>query len=234
MSARQTESCQPFIDGIAISEEVFVRHELERARAALALMKAKLGPQGMLDLLAREREEMEQEERETVRGSAGGWTPALAELQVKGLKAQEFLEWFYARARAGDHAAMLAAHPEHYLISQTADGRLDVIETTGEWRHPSRFFAKLGVAPQEAAPNLADIDPSYPHSMAGVFTLADGLEMGRVLHQFANTDEGFKAKLIIYFPAGSEAEKIQGHKWHLAIEFTNWVNLCLKEKGQRR
>ena len=52
-----------------------------------------------------------------------------------------------------------------------------------------------------------------------------------MLHQFAETDTGFKAKLTIYFPAASAPEMIEGHRWHLACEFTNWVNLCIESQA---
>jgi hypothetical protein len=97
---------------------------------------------------------------------------------------------------------------------------------------PSRFLVRLG-NDVNAAPDPAAIDAAYPIRMTGYGYQMDGTESGGILQQFANTAEGFKAKLMIYFPAATPPELIEGHKWHLACEFTNWVNMFLDNKGRR-
>jgi hypothetical protein len=135
--------------------------------------------------------------------------------------------------QANDQEALGRACPEHYVVTPTGDGRMDVIETTGGYGLPTRFFVKLGETGASSSPRPADVDPTYPLQMAGRAWLRSGQESGRVLHQFAETQGGFKAKLTIYFPAASPPGLVEGHRWHLACEFTNWVNLCIESRKPR-
>ena len=59
--------------------------------------------------------------------------------------------------------------------------------------------------------------------MAGNLTLPDGTIIGHALHQFQETETGFDALLAIYFPAAAPEDLIEGHRQHLAVEFTNWI-----------
>ena len=229
MLPRLTQDCQPIINGQPVSEEALVRHELERARVALALLKSKLGIEGLRALLADVGEQAHHDVKARVEASAGKWLPSTAELEVKGCTAQEFLAWYGARIQASDQNTLLAAHPEHYVVTRAEDGRVDVIETSGHWGLPHRFYVQVG-SDTSIAPDPEAIDPSYTLAMAGAGYLDDGTQTGIVLHQFADTVDGFRARLSIYFPAENAAEMIEGHKWHLALEFTNWVNLCLQER----
>jgi hypothetical protein len=229
-----TAHCQPFIEGRAISEEEFLRWEVARSREALALLRKKLGIAGIQELLEEELGNSDREHARMSHESKGNWAASTTEIDVKGVSAGDFLQWFRERVQANDQSAMGRACPEHYVVAPTDDGRLDVIETTGGWGFPTRFFAKLGETAETACPNPDDIDSSYPMKWAGRFTLRNGEENGRVLHQFMDTAGGFKAKLTIYFPAASPPGLIEGHRWHLAVEFTNWVTLCIESRGQRR
>lgn len=222
------DRCQPYIDGQAISEQQMLRYEVERGRIALALLKRKLGAERLQELLADETDETEREIE--ARGSPEGkFVLALTEVRVRGGTAEEFLAFFQHLVRTHDYERLDAGNPEHYVVAPTADGRLDVIENVGAWKLPQRFFVKLGEG-AEAAPNPADVDPSYPILMAGRARTQKGEEVYRVLHQFGNTEDGFRAKLGIYFSAKAPPEQVQGHKWHLACEFTNWVNMYLAEQ----
>ncbi len=226
MTTPMTKYCRPTIKGKAVSEEELLRWEVERSRVALALLRRKLGVANLQALLKEETDESDREMQQSVRESHGKFTASSTELEVKGLKAEQFLAWFRERVQHNDQLAMGLACPEHYVVTPTDDGRLDVIETTGGYGLPDRFFVRLGEG-ASACPNPADIDPAYPQLWAGRAFLADGTEWGRVTHQFADTSDGFKAKLTIYFPEKAPTGLIEGHRWHLACEFTNWVNLCL-------
>lgn len=56
---------------------------------------------------------------------------------------------------------------------------------------------------------------------------ADGLAVGRLRHQFRNEGEGLSARLTIEFPALTPGPMIRGHQWHLASEFSNWLEAAL-------
>ena len=226
MTRPMTRYCRPTIKGKPVSEEELLRWEVERSRVALALFRRKLGVKGLQDLLEEETEQSDREMRQSARQSNGEWGVAITEIEVTGLKSEQFLAWFRERVAENNQTAMGLACPEHYVVTPTGDGRLDVIETTGGYGLPDRFLMKLG-EDASACPNPDDIDPTYPTLWAGRGTLRDGTEMARVAHQFADTEDGFKAKLTVYFPANSPSGLLEGHCWHLACEFTNWVNLCI-------
>lgn len=227
MTTPMTKYCRPTIKGRPVSEEELLRWEVERSRVALALLRRKLGIEGLQQLLQEETAETDREMRQWVTESNGEWAVSMTEIEVAGLKSEQFLAWFRERVAENNQTAMGLACPEHYVVTPTADGRLDVIETTGGYGLPDRFLVKLGEG-ASACPNPDDIDPAYPMLWAGRATLLDGTEMVRVAHQFADTENGFKAKLTAYFPANAASGLIEGHCWHLACEFTNWVNLCIE------
>jgi hypothetical protein len=54
---------------------------------------------------------------------------------------------------------------------------------------------------------------------------------GKVLHQFGDTAEGFRARLAIYWPVKADREMIKGHQWHLACEFVNWTKMYVESLG---
>ncbi len=218
---------QTTINGKEVSEVDLLRWEVERSRVALALLRKKLGVAGLQELLKEETDESAAEMHEWASKSDGKWLASTTLIEVTGLKSEEFLGWFREKVGQNDQVAMGLACPEHYVVTPTEDGRLDVIETTGGYGLPDRFLVKLGEG-ATACPNAEDIDPDYPMLWAGRGHMLDGTEWGRVTHQFADTDKGFKAKLTIYFPAAAATGMIEGHRWHLACEFTNWVNLCIE------
>ena len=229
MKELYTSNCQSKIDGREVSELDFMRWELERSRVALALLKKKLGIAGLQELLRDETEESARLMDSWIAQSDGKYVGTPCEIEVTGCRAEEYLEWFGKVVAANDQETLDGACPEHYVVTPTLDRAMDVIETTGGYGLPSRFLVKLSSG-TEASPDPSAIDDAYPIRMTGYGYQLDGRELGRVLHQFANTDKGFKAKLSIYFPAAAPRELIEGHKWHLVCEFTNWVNAFLDDR----
>ena len=92
-----------------------------------------------------------------------------------------------------------------------------VVENLG--RYISDFYITFTSEDQA----VAELAPGYPTRMAGTVALADGTTIGHALHQFRETTDGFDALLAIYFPAATPEEFIEGHRQHLAVEFTNWI-----------
>lgn len=112
--------------------------ELFYARRALHRFRARLGRQGLLDLLAADIEEGNALLRESARASdgtfQGGGTTVLT---ARGLSSAEFLGWT-DKAFAADENALLDAHPEHYVMAPEADGSFHVVENIGP--HVCSFF----------------------------------------------------------------------------------------------
>jgi hypothetical protein len=113
---------------------------------------------------------------------------------------------------------MLAAQPEHFVVTGNADATSDVVENIGP--HVCSF--KIHFTGEDSA--AGDLLPDYPIRMVGHAKLADGTVTMHVLHQFRDTAAGFDAHLTIFFPeACPEAEVIEQHRQHLAVEFNNWI-----------
>lgn len=69
-----------------------------------------------------------------------------------------------------------------------------------------------------------------PHRIEGVSVLASGLCIGGARHQFQETPTGLHGFLCIDFPRHTPPAITNGHKWHLAIEFSNWVEAAISGK----
>jgi hypothetical protein len=64
--------------------------------------------------------------------------------------------------------------------------------------------------------------------VAGAARLDDGLAIGGVRHQFRDEGHGFRPLLTVEFPALTLPTIISGHRWHLAIEFSNWIEAAMR------
>jgi hypothetical protein len=90
--------------------------ELRFARRALATLKARLGAQGILDLLAPDIAAGNKAISEWAAISDGKWSPAVTTLRVGGLSATDFLSWLESIFQ--DQPKMLAAQPEHFVYKE--------------------------------------------------------------------------------------------------------------------
>lgn len=213
------------IDGTVVREEDRLRKELERARVALALLKEAIGPDEMRRILNPYCDESTEAVMCWKEASGKGWKNSQTTIKVKGMKALEFLGWFGKVNQKGDQAALLAANPEHYLVRPYFEDGCkyqELIETMGFYGEPMHCILEF---PQDVAAAAVVRDAAYPYSMVALGRLAaNGMKMGvRAVHQFRDAEDGFEAKLLIQFPDHAPDALIDGHKWHLAIEFNNWV-----------
>ncbi|MFE3877001.1 hypothetical protein ACFXPX_21735 [Kitasatospora sp. NPDC059146] len=200
------------LDGVPQPREAVLAWELDRARAALHLLKQRLGDDRMRELLTPYTAEADAALTTWAHASRGRWRTAVTELTATGIDATRFLAWWQGRLRAGDRTALLAANPEHYLADSTAD-RVEIIETLGTT--PTRFFLRF----HDDVP----VPTTFPTHIAGTGTLADGTEILRVLHEFADTPAGLRIRLTVQFPEAAPDHLPTGHQWHFACEFTNWL-----------
>jgi len=188
--------------------------ELYFARRALAKLKARLGTQGMLDLLAPDIDAGNTALSEWAAASDGKWNPAVTALRVSGLSANDFLS--HLESIFHDRPKMLAVQPEHFVVG-VSEGRMEVAENLGP--HIAHFDIRF----TDEVQAVGELLPDHPIRMVGNVALRDGTLIAHLLHQFRNTDTGFDAVLGIYFPQATPEEVIEGHRQHLAVEFTNWI-----------
>ncbi|MGX6605001.1 hypothetical protein ACWKSP_23145 [Micromonosporaceae bacterium Da 78-11] len=196
--------------------------ELAHARRALALLKSRIGRQGLLDLLAADIEEGNDYLRERAELSGGKFKSGTTVLAVRGLKAGQFVRWL--TTIFSDEPALLAAEPEHFVIFTNPDTTVTVVENLGPY--VSRVLLPgYGVAATWAEEAINELLPEadFPFRRLADLSLPDGTVVGRVLNQFGDTDEGFTAHLTCYFPVECADEFVEHHREHLAVEFRNWI-----------
>ena len=144
---------------------------------------------------------------------------SVCELAVSSGSAAQFQHWFEARVPRDDQAGMLAGCPDHYIIDTNAAGHQVVVETVGGAPFTSEIIITYG----DDSGIVTQPDPSYPLQIVGVARLASGRAVGGVRHQFRQEGEGFRALITAEFPAATLGYMIAQHRWHLATEFSNWI-----------
>jgi hypothetical protein len=70
-------------------------------------------------------------------------------------------------------------------------------------------------------------DPGFPWDLSGVARDSGGRVIGGVRHEFRNVSGGFHARINVEFPRFIAPHMITQHRWHLACEFSNWIELAL-------
>ena len=191
--------------------------ELMFARRALALLKTRLGSEGLKDLLASDIAKAESYWRQKLAESDGKFRETSIKLTATGLSAEQFLTWF--KRHVENMPVMLAAHPEHFI-----NGFGTVLETLGE--HVSLFDLQMMAEPADC---VAIRDPdTYPIALNGAAVLADGTKMGYACHQFRNVSSlggvgGLEAYLAGFLPQTVEDVVVETQQHHLTVEWSNWI-----------
>jgi hypothetical protein len=204
--------------------------ELQHARQVLAQLKGLLGRQGLLDLLEETIQKGNDYLRDMAAQSGGVLRPTTIELEARGIKAVQFLQWL--GKAFDDEPALLAAEPDHYAMFFNPDTSVTVVERLG--LHASRVllpaFDKAPNWTEDTAPYLLP-EAEYPFRRIADISLADGTVVGRMLNQFGDTDEGFRANITAFFPTACPEEFFEHHRQHIAVEFSNWITTAAAGLG---
>ncbi len=204
--------------------------ELLHARQVLAQIKGLLGREGLLNLLDAEIEKGNAFLREMAELSNGELRPTTIELEATGIKAIQFLQWL---GQAFDtESVLLAAEPDHYAMFLNPDSTVTVVERLG--LHASRvLLPAFDKAPNWVAEVTEKLLPEseYPFRRIADISLPDGTVVGRMLNQFGDTPEGFKANITAYFPTACPEEHFEHHRQHIAVEFANWIRAAAAAQG---
>lgn len=144
------------------------------------------------------------------------------EIDATGGTAAEFVEFFETATATSDEAAMLRACPDHFVIRMGPAGQ-EVLETNGG----SPLAAFFAIDYEDVSSLVTAPDLAFPLQVAGVARASDGTAIGGVRHQFRDTADGFQARLTVEFPLPTLPTMVSGHRWHLACEFSNWIEAAL-------
>ena len=191
-------------------------------REAWLATKLDLGPEAIMERLSRDTRWADQLGRVQARVSPSRRT-SIVEIDVAAGTAAEFVEFFEAASTSSDEAPMLRACPDHFVIRDSPQGQ-QVLETTGG----SPLAALFTIDYDDVSSLVTAPDPAYPLQLAGVARASDGTAIGGVRHQFRDTSIGFRARLTVEFPLPTMPTMVSGHRWHLACEFSNWIEAALQ------
>ncbi|OZG69311.1 hypothetical protein [Bifidobacterium eulemuris] len=239
-------SIRVVIDGREISREDVQKKEMERCihasrklnlkiqneelseiRQLILQRKLDLGQDVLKKLMRKETCLADILVRRFVRLSHEEYVLSGIDIYANGISAKDFTAWFDLQVKKNNIPAMLAAHPEHYIIDNRPDGTQYVCETNGGSPFAAAFTIYFNETNCINIPLLAD----HPHRIEGVSKLSDGKRVGAARHQFQDTPEGLQGHLCIEFPKKTMAKVVDGHKWHLAIEFSNWLEAAAADIG---
>jgi hypothetical protein len=190
-------------------------------RAALVERKLELGHAEIERRLARQMAMAARSSRLMTALSRGGRRLCVTELRCAKGSAEAMPAFYEAAIAAGDEAPLLAASPDHWVLTQRDDGLQQVIETTGGSPLATRIF----LDENEVGPIATPADPSFPVQWVAIGRARlGGPPSGALRHQFRDEPGGgFTARLSIEFPRVTPSRFIEGHQWHLACEFSNWI-----------
>lgn len=216
------------LGGRPIEAQALIKLEAARARYMMSLLLRKLGPQGMAALFADEIAAADVEMGHHG-NSDGDFVESLVHAQVRQGHAREFIDWFIAGYGGPNAPAMLRAHPEHLGAIHHSSGRIGVIEVPGHTVNPAMLY--LSVLHDWSGAPIA-LDPDMPHRIMGRGETEKGETIAYLLHQFVDTNPGFKARIAIYWRRGAPDEFVKGHAEHLAVEFNNWFQMYVLSRSQ--
>jgi hypothetical protein len=208
------------INGPKLEQDSIDHQELFFARRALALLKERLGPEGLTELLKPDIDAADQFWKRMIEQSHDEWREITVTIHFSGLSCKEFLAWFHANSK--NMPVMQAAHPEHYL-----NGFGPVLETVGD--QVSYFNLELSKDPH---PCVTTRDPArYPLATTGSGKVRNGMAMGHACHQFREFDEGvgFEARFGGWVPAATSEEVVEMQRRHLVVEWRNWFEAACRE-----
>lgn len=196
-----------------------IGEDLVALNAQLVARKQMLGMDGLLNILRMDLALSSPVAALTAYLSMGARRFSIIEIVVSSGTAEQFVDWFNQRAYINDERSMVAGTPDHYSIRTALDGSQEVIETNGGSPLAARFFIDY----QDLSSLRSVVDPAYPLQIAGVARTSRGMPIGGVRHQFRNEGDGFRARLLVEFPLLMLPQVVSGHQWHLASEFSNWI-----------
>ncbi len=194
--------------------------DLVGKREVLVARKLELGHETLERMLARELAWSARAERMIVALSRGRQRLCVVELTGSGGSA-EAMPAFYATAmESGNEAALLSACPDHYILRERVDGVQEVVETTGG----SPLVARIYLDGSNPTAVKTEPDPAFPIQWAAAGRgTHSGPIAGAIRHQFRDDSGRFTARLTGEFPAAMPPWLIRAHQWHLACEFSNWL-----------
>jgi hypothetical protein len=206
----------------AVAKKLGVRTasmDVATLRQALVARKLELGHDGIERMLAWELRWSERVGQAIAGLSSGRRRLCTIELSADVGSAESMPQWYQDAIAANDQVPLISACPDHYILRTCAGGAQEVIETTGGAPLAVRMFFDQS----DLSTLTTSADPAFPVQWVGVARNSHGVPIGGIRHQFRDDRHGFHAHLTVEFPAATMPHMIRAHRWHLACEFSNWI-----------
>lgn len=210
-------------------------YELTFARYTLNLLKTRIGPDGLIDLLKPDIEEANTFWHDVIdRSTEGGdWVPTDGRAIgfFPNLTAYGFAAWSQSPFADLNNNA---ANPEHYVkrTEVIAPGVLES-EILEGWGGVTTHFSVLNYATppdREAHPMIREL-PEFPFQASGDKVLRDGSDaVFGVLHisardvpgeEYGEEHDGVDIYATVWYPNGVEDDHIEVERQHITVEIIN-------------
>jgi hypothetical protein len=129
--------------------------------------------------------------------------------------------WYRAAFTANDRPAMLAASPDHWIFDHGREGD-EVIETAAG----SPAVVRMFFDDEHVETIRTPADPAFPVAWVSAARSARGTAIGGIRHLFRDEADGFHVRLNVEFPVTVPRPMVTAHCWHLAGEFSNWLEFA--------
>ncbi len=203
---------------------------LDQAKDVLAQSKTAIGRDGMVELLHDSIAQSDAMWKDIAQSSPGrqNLQVGIVEVHAKSITLPMFMLVNQRIAKKNNLDGPSRIHPEHYSFLAGAGGTQTIIETFGMHGEPS--YLRLEPMSDGWTPIAPDADTVM--SMLGSTYLANGRTDTKVIgyHQFKQCNDGLKVKLGVFLPQAAPKAMLEGHKWHLLVEFNNALHAAAQER----
>jgi len=197
--------------------------DIAAQRDALVAAKLELGHAEIERRLSRELRWSERLTGAVSALSRGRRRVCSIELACEDGSAEGVPRWYLDAMESGDEAALLLGCPDHYVLRLRGDGLQEVVETTGG----APLATRILLDPSQVPDLRTAADPDFPVQWVAAGGIRPGATVGGLRHQFRDEPGGgFRARLTVELPATVPPHLIRAHRWHLACEFSNWIEAC--------
>lgn len=198
-------------------------------REVLVARKLELGHDALRRLLARELRLSERAGQLLTRLSRGRRRLCAVELTGTGGSGEAMPEHYRRAMKTADEAALLAACPDHYVLCARPGGLEEIIETTGG----SPLVSQIVLDERNISTVTTSADPAFPVQWVATGRIGTtGPVAGAIRHQFRDDGNSFTVRLAGEFPAATPPHFLRAHQWHLACEFSNWIEAANSPAAQ--
>ncbi|MGN1381475.1 MAG: hypothetical protein ACI4W2_01515 [Eubacterium sp.] len=227
--SRYQKVLSEFVEKGVLKPEQIDGISLEDARPLLAETKEKLGREKIQELYREELlagDEMWHEIASKSR-TKENLQQKIVEVHAKGISIYQFMMVNGSLAKENNLYLPSMVHPEHYSF-EARGGEQIIIERFGMYKYP----AYMHLIPAKDGYRPIPVDEDTTMVMVGYTTLmhdeSDTKLVG--MHQFKECDDGLKVKLGVFLPEAAPKEMLEGHQWHLMVEFNNCLHMAEKQK----